>query len=253
MPLSINGTTLDKLYINGSEMDKGYINGTEVFSGFDPLTDHPAAFGAAYGGGFYAGKVTKSDGIYAIIVSPKASGENGGSTIAFKTSQTADAGARSLVDGLANTNSMNDANHPAAQYCRSLSINGYTDWYLPARDELEVCYRNLKPSTSASYDDNDRGDSDIVYSPLDDLVTDHGVNRYSVPEGSAYTTSDPVQTTASAFQTGGSEAFITNFYLSSTEVSDTKSWRHYFNDGYQYSNYKGISNYVRAIRSIKLG
>ena len=51
----------------------------------------------------------------------------------------------SLTDGLANTNQLlADAQrlNPAAAYCFHMSLHGQTDWYLPARDELNVLYVN---------------------------------------------------------------------------------------------------------------
>jgi hypothetical protein len=30
--------------------------------------------------------------------------------------------------------------HPAAEFCVNLSIGGHTDWYLPARYELDIAY-----------------------------------------------------------------------------------------------------------------
>jgi len=72
------------------------------------------------------------------IVSPKSTEV----TRAWKTTNTATSGTASTTDGLANSNAMNDANHPAAQYCRGLTTGGYTDWYLPAKDELNFLYQN---------------------------------------------------------------------------------------------------------------
>ncbi len=34
--------------------------------------------------------------------------------------------------------------HQAAQACADLNVHGHTDWYLPARDELDVVYENLQ-------------------------------------------------------------------------------------------------------------
>jgi hypothetical protein len=66
-------------------------------------------------------------------------------------------GASSDFDGKANTDLMMsliaDSTYsagafPAAQFCADLSIGGHTDWYLPARYELDIAYFNLKPSTT---------------------------------------------------------------------------------------------------------
>jgi hypothetical protein len=34
------------------------------------------------------------------------------------------------------------SNYPAAEYCSNLVFGGYSDWYLPARDELTLLYTN---------------------------------------------------------------------------------------------------------------
>ncbi|MGN7007221.1 DUF1566 domain-containing protein, partial [Neisseria sp. P0008.S004] len=85
---------------------------------------------------------------------------------------------------------MKDAGNNAAEWALQLNIAGHTDWYLPSRDELELCYRNLKPTDEnnwASFRDGD--------------------NPSSLPTGYPYTEQSPQQTSATAFQGGGSEAF----------------------------------------------
>ena len=107
--------------------------------------------GAAYQGGFFAGQIsTAGNGIadYNLVVAPKSSGEN--SSKQWKTSNTSTAGTTSVIDGPTNSSNMNNASHPAAQFCEGLTIGTFSDWYMPAKNELEVCYFNLKPTTASN-------------------------------------------------------------------------------------------------------
>jgi len=201
--------------------------------------------GDAYEGGFFAGYISHTaNGVatHALIVAPAATGATGtGYTLTtdkqWKTSNTITANTSNTYDGAANTAAMvtaGIASHPAAQFCTGLSIGGYTDWYLPARDELEIAYYNLKPTT----DSND---------------TSFGFNAYSVPaRGSNYTAGTPAQTTVTAFQTGNSEAFGAGSHWSSTEPSSTRGRLLNFTNGYQDSLTKTTSTRVRAFRKLAL-
>ena len=210
----------------------------------------PTEIGQEFEGGFYAGNIVEGGIEYYIIVAPKSSGES--SSKQFKTSLTAaPSAARTLNNGPAASSSMNSATYPAAQFCEALTIGGFSDWYLPARDELELCYRNLKPTTTAN-STSDRGKSTITYPEGNDLLADtRGVNRNSNPTGAAYTSGTPSQTSVTAFITGGTEAFTSGNYWSSSEFSDAVAWIQGFNNGGQIHYFtKSFSTYVRAVRRV---
>ncbi len=200
--------------------------------------------GDAFLGGFFAGYISHTaDGVatHALIVAPRATGASGTSyTITtmrkWKTTNTTTASTASLFDGRANTDAMIAAGialHPAAQFCTGLSIGGYTDWYLPARLELDIAYFNLKPTTASNN-------------------TSWGINDYSVPKRTAnYTAGTPARTAVTAFQDTGSEPFIADQHWASTEFSATQGWTQAFNDGAGVSgNNKFTDLRVRAFRRV---
>ena len=207
---------------------------------FNPLGLIP---GDALEGGFFAGYISHTnDGVptHALIVAPRATGATGtGYTLttdlAWKTTNTTTAGTTSPFDGAANSANINNASHPAAQFCEGLSIGGYSDWYLPARYELDIAYENLNPTADINN-------------------TLWGINPYSVPERTVNRTSgDPSKTSIAAFQSGGAEAFVGDYHWASTESSSTEAWRLSFYNGREFSSTaKDNITRVRAFRKLAL-
>jgi hypothetical protein len=196
------------------------------------------AIGAAYEGGFYAGQIsTAGNGVadYNLVIGPVTSAQN--SSIKYKNANTATAGADSVINGTQNTADMvadgNSTVYPAAHFCNDLVIGGFSDWYMPAKNELEVCYYNLKATTTSNN-------------------TAVGTNTNAVPSrGSNYTAGTPAQTSATAFQTGNTEAFANAYYWSSTEASNTSfAWTQFFQNGGQSTDFKTSYYSVRAIRRV---
>lgn len=197
---------------------------------------------------------------YRVIVAPKASGESTGKL--YKVDNTAAPTAcQTLAEGYKATLAMiaaGDATmYPAAWFCKNLNIGAKTDWYLPARDELELCWRNLKPTADANYVEVDRPNSTINYTnlgSLDDTVITHGTNNNSSPTGAAYIAGTPAQVAAGKnFRTGESEAFAygSSYYWSASEYSDTNAWTQNWNSsfpGNQNIYGKNGACYVRAVR-----
>lgn len=191
----------------------------------------PTVIGQAFGGGYYAGKINQGGTQYYLIVAPKASGQ---AYKQWKTSQTSTPNTTSVIDGPANSNAMNNASHPAAQFCKGLTIGGYTDWYMPALNELEVCYYFLKPTTEAN-------------------APGWGANANAVspePISTGYTTSNPAQTSATIFRLGGSESFGDVEVWCSTEQIATHAYLPYFGNGIQGNFGKTGTFYVRAVRRV---
>ena len=198
---------------------------------------------------------------YRVIVAPKASGEN--SSIAYKNANSAAPSACStLTEGKKATDAMVAADtstvYPAAWWCHNLSIGGKTDWYLPARDELELAWRNLKPTANANYVVTDRSTGAtpnyMNLGSYGDTANTHGLDNNSSPTGAAHTAGDPAQVAAGKnFRTGESEAFAygSYYYWSASEYSTTNSWYQYWNSGYpgfQNGYVKTYALYVRAVR-----
>ena len=211
----------------------------------------PAGIGQAFGGGYYAGIIVISSVQYYLIISPKATGFSASKQ--YKTSRTADTGTTSVNDGLTNSNNMNDASHPAAQFCRSLNIGGYTDWYMPSRDELELCYRNLKPSTTQNTVYANRS---VQWTGNGADSNGNGSNTNSSPTGAAYTATVPAQTSVALFQSGNAEAFdlTGDTHWTSTEFDSLVGWVQWMSNGGQYGYnlgvYKDGSICVRAVRKV---
>lgn len=194
----------------------------------------PTVIGESFGGGYYAGQIsTTGNGVadYYLIVAPVSSGQH--SSKQWKTSATSTAGTDSVIDGPTNTANMDNASHPAAQFCAGLTIGGFSDWYMPARYELEVCYYNLKPTTDTNN-------------------TSSGTNTYAVPSrGSNYTSNTPSQTSATDFKNTGSEYFSLDNYWASTELEAAYARVQDFQNGsVGYLHKSNFSRPVRAVRRI---
>ena len=155
-----------------------------------------------------------------------------------------------LLDGLSNTNALysaNPTNNLAVKYCKSLTTGGYNDWYLPAKDELELCYRSFKPTTqrNGAYAYNNQSSVPVYNSVYSTIST--------VFDGITYPTGYPRQTNISVFKSGGSERISidgTGITWSSNEISNTLAWSCNFDSG--AGGYNGQrstrNNSVRPVR-----
>ncbi|MEB0167943.1 hypothetical protein [Pseudomonas sp. CCC4.4] len=199
----------------------------------------PTQAGAAYGGGYYVGRMLVNGQNYALIVAPKASGEASG--IAIRTTGSGYIpGPQSDWDGLSNTNAMIAAGTgagSAAVFCKGLNIGGYNDWAIPARDQKELIYRTYKPNTTANSVDGVSG-----------------TNGSSNPTGAYYTTSVPAQTSITAYKAGGVEAFTADIYWTSSvgRTNNATDCTQNFSNGIQSEIYNTSTALVRAVRMVKI-
>jgi hypothetical protein len=197
---------------------------------------------------------------FRVIIAPKSSGQN--ASLQYKNANTAAPSATgTLTEGLKATLAMvadgNSTVYPAAHFCNDLSIGGYSDWYFPARDEFELLYRNLRPFTGSNISVTGRPTGATPdyknLGSLGDTSGGYGVNNNSDPQGVAYTSGSPTQTSVAIFQTGGSESLNQPVnYVTSTEYNTTTVW--YQNTdpntpgGQQLNSFKIGPYYVRAVR-----
>lgn len=225
--IRINSTTsVLEVYYNGSWV---------TISTFTP--PGPTVIGEAYGGGYYAGKISATgNGVatHYLIISPRATGQSADN--AYNINNINDPGATSLIDGPANTNALNDANHPLAQFCKNLTIGGYNDWYMPALNEMITIYYFLKPTTNAN---------NTSYGSNVNAVSPQPISTY-------YTSGSPAQTTVALFQDGGSEALTGYNYFPSTQYSSSQAYAFLRLDGSYSPIFKNSYLPCRAVRRIPI-
>ena len=197
----------------------------------------PATIGQAFAGGYYAGQIgVSSVATHYLVVGPVASAQ---SNEQWKTTNTTTSGTDD-IDGPANTALMDDPTHPAAEFCAGLTVGGYSDWYMPAKNELEVNYYNLKPTTTSNY-----------------TLSGNGINPNAVPaRGSAYTAGTPPRTSAAAFQSGGAEAYAgaggDHYWASTQGANGLYAYLQLFYTGQlgPFRNKTYSAGFVRAIRRV---
>jgi hypothetical protein len=194
-----------------------------------------ANIGDAYGGGFFAGQINVSGTKYNLVIAPKSTGENSAKTWGTVGVTT---GITSVINGPTNSASLAalGASYQSAVFCEGLTIGGYSDWYLPAKNELEVLYYFLKPNTN-----------------VNDTVSGSNANAVAPePISQNYTSGSPAQTSSTDFKTGGSEAMAsTNPYWTSTEYAANYAWYQQIYNGEQlYGGLKNETTYVRAVRRV---
>ncbi len=189
-----------------------------------------------------------------IVLAPKATGDFGG--ILWKISNTdGPVETRTLTNGKAATAAMiaaGDAStYPLAWTAKVLNdaaLNGYADWYIPALDELELVWRNLKPVTNNNV--TTRPSASVAYVRDANYAQSpgfNGSNLHSDPVGAAYTSANPAQTPIAAFASGGAEAMVNDWYWSSSEFSTYYGWGQVFSTAYPgYQDYGNKSNAGRA-------
>lgn len=196
------------------------------------------AIGGALQGGFYAGQILIGTITYALILSPRATGEINGPPMQTDTVYTF-TGNTSVNDGkLIQTNMVTYgiAKFPAQQAAKALAIGGYTDWYIPSKLEMEILYRNFKPGTANN-------------------VTTSGANASAVPPTSNYTTTNPTRTALTDFRaTGGTNHLTADYYYTATQGPGGTAFAHAkrFTNGADSQDDISFDYPVRVIRRVAI-
>ena len=214
-----------------------------VFTAPELVTDAGLYIESA--GGYYAGgNIIVGSKEYAIIIAPKELGES--ESIFTYTQTTPTVGALSTYNGKENTDKYITVTTTygflIADFCTNLNINGLNDWHVPSPDEVEICYRFLKPTTQDNYTSSSSLHSEA-----------NGFNPNSNPMSTGYTLTSPEQTINNNFKEGGSQSFDINTpYWTSMEYQSNAIRTQNFYSGSPAATVKSNQGTVRAVRWLEV-
>lgn len=238
-------------------------------------------YGAAAAGGYFAGVIDTVTGTidaadayqtglrYALLVGPKTHEVTGGTVQWDSRGATAPnvAGAKTRWDGLSATAAIVALAATETEAANNVNARNSSDpapateggsvWYLPAMDELELFYRNLKPNAANNRTAEGQAANGAAFpSPL----SGHGTNISSLPAGTTYTNNprNPDETPLALFKAGGAQTLSQDYYWSSTDGTAAglnRAWLQKFtdagNEGLQAATNKEDTLYsVRSARRI---
>jgi hypothetical protein len=149
--------------------------------------DNPLAIGDEYAGGI----ICYLDGNGGGLVCAKIDQNNGGGMAwAGNENSTTDATGTEVGTGQSNTTKIvNDAGTSidyAARICDELGLEGYTDWFLPSKDELNLMYQNLHTATPSIGDFQ----TDFYWSSTEDDAGDADVQEFNADGDQNYDAKD---------------------------------------------------------------
>ena len=144
---------------------------------FNLVVPPPPELGDSYCGGFYIGTTTANATNYYLIVAPNATGC---ALCQWKTTTTATAGTTSLTNGYSNTyGPLTNEDHPAGNWTATRTIGGFSDWYMPARDELNQLYVNDGGATNTTLPAGEGFAAFSYWSSTENSATYACVQRFS--------------------------------------------------------------------------
>lgn len=193
------------------------MTGTVTFAGGTTLTINVTSVGGA--GTFSDWSIMTR---YRVILAPKASGYTTGVNVTAHLGSAPSADANTPSEGFLATVALAAAGSVAATWARGRNIAGYTDWYLPAQDELALVIRNLKFSGGGANSATVRPTG--VLGPRGAYANTAGETSGIVKNSDpAYPVNDAAETANALFLNGAESISIgnLNFYVSSSHLSGT--------------------------------
>ena len=189
----------------------------------------PTRIGQQVNGGWFAGISRSKTSAHGIIVAPKSTERR---SLKQFNRLVANAHANRQVKSISSC-------------CQTTAASEDTAWELPSKYDVELCYRNLKPSIEENW-----------IKPTNDplLGPPNGINPTSIPVGRTYTVTNPVQTLTVLFCYGSPEAFKIGWYWTCPERSSVTptTMIQNFADGNQVccGSYNYVDFVLRAVRRV---